>query len=342
MGAELTRKRVTLKDIAAELGLTHPTVSRALAGHEGISEETRKKVQQAARRLGYVANSGARLLRRGHSNVVGLLLPDMTNEFYAAVAQRLADDCARRGLQLLLSISANDPDRELAQVTALLDARPAGLIATLAPDAHPETLAYLAPMLCVQFMQGHPSLAGPVVTVEDSSGARKAMQHLLDLGHRAIAFVGPNADTPIGDARLRGIGEALAAAGCALDPDLIRLGPSTADFGESAVGSLLERGVAPTALYLSSAPLSLGGMRALSRRAAAVPGDISVIVAGGSPWYDAWPNGLTSVTLPGADLAAAAAEQLFRRLDGDEGDLPERLTLSFDLIRRGSTIPPSR
>lgn len=341
-GLELTRRRVTLKDIATELGLSHPTVSRALAANPSISEETRLRVQETALKLGYVANSGARLLRRGHANVVGLLLPDITNEFYAAVAQRLADECSERGLQLLLSISADDPGRELAQVKALLEARPSGLIVALSPQPRNETLSHLKNVLCVQFMQAHPGIEGPVVTVEDSSGARRAIEHLLGLGHRRIGFVGPEATTRIGDARLRGITQALAAVGHALDPSLALLGPSTAEFGAAAMSDLLDLPQPPTAVYLSSAPLSLGGMETVSRRGITVPDDISVVVAGGSPWYDAWPRGLTSVTLPSADLTDAAAMQLFERLENPGVDLEPVVQLSFELVVRGSTQPPSR
>jgi hypothetical protein len=92
-----------------------------------------RDVRRHTRRLGYVANSGARMLRRQHTDVVGLLLPDMTNEFYAAVAQRLAGDCGALGRELIVSISAEDPDRELALVRALLEARPSSLIAAVTP-----------------------------------------------------------------------------------------------------------------------------------------------------------------------------------------------------------------
>lgn len=338
----MTRKRVTLKDIAAELGLTHPTVSRALARHKSISEETRRRVEEASRKMGYVANSGARLMRSGRANVVGLLLPDITNEFYAAVAQRLADECSSRGLQLLLSISAGNADRELSLVTALLEARPAGLIAALSPKPHAETLDHLSNILCVQFMQPQPALDGQVVTVEDSGGARQAIKHLLALGHRRVGFVGPMENTLLGEARLRGVKEALRAMGQKLDPELFRLGASTAEFGFKAMEALLALPDRPTAVYLSSAPLSLGGMRQLSKTGLAIPNDISVVVAGGTAWYDAWPGGLTSVTLPSADLADAAAAQLFQRLDEPNAPPSQNVVLSFELCIRGSTAAPIR
>lgn len=334
----MTKRRPTVKDIAAELNLTHPTVSRALADHASISAETKARVEEAARRLGYVANSNARVLRNARSEVVGLLLPDVTNEFYAAVAQRLADDCSDRGRQLVLSISGGDPDRELKLVRALMETRPSVLILALTPEARPETLAYLRGTQCVQFMYPHPELPGPVVTVEDSGGARLAIERLLELGHRRIGFVGPPAESSIGNARLRGLRQALRNAHLELDEDLVQFGPSTSEFGSAATRSLLELPQPPTAIYLSSAPLSLGGVRELSARRVRIPEDLSVVVAGSAAWYDAWPGGLTSITLPMEELTRAASDLALRR-DRDE-TAGTAVTLAFQLIERGSTAAP--
>lgn len=331
----MRKSRPTLKDIAAELNLSHPTVSRALADHDSISRETKARIREVADRLGYVANSSARMLRVGSGNVVGVLLPDMTNEFYAAVAQRLADDSSARNQRLLLSISGGDPERELALVRALIEARPIGLVVALTEAPRAETLEYLRGVYCVQFMNVVSGLQGPSVSVTDSGGATLAMRHLLDLGHRRIGFVGPLPSERIGEARLRGINVALNAAGHELDSDLVRLGPSTADFGASAVEALLAMREPPTAIYLSSAPLSLGGMRMLGDRGVAIPGDMSVVVAGSASWYAVWPGGLTSITLPMSDLADAASTML----TNPEAMEQEHTQLSFQLLQRGSTIP---
>lgn len=331
------KSRPTLKDIAAELNLSHPTVSRALANHASISEETKANVREVARRLGYVANSSARMLRRGHSDVVGALLPDLTNEFYAAVAQRLADDCSRQGRQLVLSISAGDPQRELALVRTLIEARPAGLIVALDVHTLPETIDYLAGTHCVQFLVAHPGLQGPVVTVEDSGGARIAMEHLLGLGHRRIGFVGPAAETVIGDARLRGVRQALKGAGIELESELVRLGSSTAEFGFEAVQALMRLPKPPTAVYLSTAPLSQGGVRALSALGIRTPEDVSVVVAGSAVWYDIWPGGLTSVTLPMAELADSASSLVMKRPRKLRGGGAQVIQHAFVLVPRGST-----
>lgn len=335
----MRKSRPTLKDIAAELNLSHPTVSRALADHDSISADTKARIREVAYRLGYVANSNARMLRAGHSNVVGLLLPDITNEFYAAAAQRLADDCSERNQRLLLSISAEDPDRELALVRALLEARPSGLVVSLTATPRAETFEYLRSTYCVQFMNVHPNLEGPSVTVEDSGGAKLAMERLLQLGHRRIGFVGPSPSQSIGGARIRGLNQALAAAGRRLDSDLIRLGPSTPAFGYDAVEALLALPEPPTAIYLSSAPLSLGGMRSLSERKVRIPEEVSVIAAGSSAWYDVWPGGLTSITLPMVKLADAASTLLAS--PNKKESAASRVTLAFQLIERGSTAAPA-
>lgn len=335
------KSRPTLKDIAAELNLTHPTVSRGLADHESISEETKARIREVARRLGYVANSSARVLRQGHTNLVGLLLPDLTNEFYAAVAQRLADDCSKQGRQLVVSISAGDPDRELSLVRALLEVRPSGIIATVTPQPRPETIELLRGTYCVQFLTVHPELGGVAVTVEDSGGARQALQHLVRLGHRCIGYVGPSPELHIGEVRLRGVRQALALNRLKLDPALIQLGPSTGEFGHDAVLRLLDMPQRPTAIYLSTAQLSHGGLRALSERGLAVPRDLSVVVAGNAPWYEFWPGGgLTSITLPMAALADSASSLVMRRpRRSAAGKVGGTVELAFNLFERGSTGP---
>lgn len=331
----------TLKDIAAELNLSHPTVSRALAGDQRISDETKARILEVAQRLGYVANSGARMLKRGHSNVVGLLLPDITNDFYAAIAQKLAVECAVHGSQLVLSISGEDPDREHGLARTLLEARPSSLIVSLTGAPRPETVDLLRDTQCIQFMYVHPEIKGPVVTVENSGGARLAMEHLLELGHRRIAFIGPSLGSAIGEARLRGVNQALQARRIKLGDGLARLGPSTPEFGFEAVESLLRMQKPPTAIYFSTAALSFGGMKALSSRQVRIPADMSVVVAGNSPWYEIWPGGLTSITLPMIELADATSRLVLQRTPRKPPGKPfQTIQLAFRLFERGSTASP--
>jgi LacI family transcriptional regulator len=329
--------RVTLKDLAQHLNMAHSTVSRALSGNGSIGSETRDRVRQAARQFGYVANSGARLLRNGHSNVVGLLVPDFTNEFYSAIAQRMANECSQRGYQLMLSVSGNDAKREASMVEALLETRPSGLVVALTAAPRKETLDHLKGVPCVQFLRVHSRVAGAAVTIDDVAGGRLATEHLLSLGHRSIAYVGVPEALSTGTNRLLGFQNAMRLAGGGPDPALLRLTPPTGEGGFEAVTSLMKaRATRPTALFLSSPQLALGGMRAISHLRLATPGDLSVVTYGNSGWLEIWPGGLTSVQLPVEELAATASALLLQKAsDTQAANVP--VTLMPQLVIRGST-----
>lgn len=328
--------RVTLKDLAQHLNMAHSTVSRALSDHRSIGAATKERVRQAARQFGYVANSGARLLRNGHSNVVGLLVPDITNEFYSALAQTMANECSKRGQQLMLSVSENNTMREAAMVEALLETRPTGLMVALTAAPRKETINLLQSVSCVQFLRVHGRVAGPAVTINDIAGSRLAMDHLLLLGHRRIAFIGVPETLSTGANRLQGYQEAMRDAAIEVDEKLVYLAPPTAEGGFSAVSGLMAHKDRPSALFLSSPQLALGGVRALSQLGMKTPGDVSVVVYGNSGWFEIWPGGLTSVRLPVEELATTASALLLQ--EHRESKLHNTpVTLMPYLVERGST-----
>src|ERR1700730_12894095 len=129
---------VTILDIAKCLDISHTTVSRAIAGHEHISEETKRRVKQAVRQMGYVPNASARTMRGQRSSVIGLIIPDVQNDFYATVAKIVADNLAAHAMQLMLSVTEDDPDRELRELRALTEARPSGVIIVPTVAPHPQ------------------------------------------------------------------------------------------------------------------------------------------------------------------------------------------------------------
>ncbi|MBL0924500.1 MAG: LacI family DNA-binding transcriptional regulator [Sphingomonadaceae bacterium] len=328
--------KTTLKDLAAHLGLAHSTVSRALSNHDAISQDTKDRVRHAARQYGYVANSGARLLRTGHSQTVGLLVPDIVNEFYATIAKNLADDCSQRGHQLMLLVSDDDPQRELKLLQALLETRPAGVVVALTAVPRKETLSHLAGVRCIQFLRVHAKVQGLTVGADDAAAARMAIEHLLSLGHRAIGYVGVSEALSTGAARLRGYKETLEEAGVAPDPALIALIEPSVQGGARAAAQLMDRSPRPTALFLSSPQLALGGAQWLNAAKLRVPGDVSVISYGNSSWFDLWGSGLTAVSLPIQELAATASALLFRE-SGEELSGQTSVLLAPSLVKRGST-----
>lgn len=343
-GAAHGRARgTTIRDIADALGISHSTVSRALGGHPMISDATRASVARTARRLGYVPSAPARSMRGALSPLVGYVIPDIQNDFYASVAKRIADALAPHGLQLVLSVTEDDPERERRDVRALIEARAGAVIVTPTPAPHAETLRMLARTHAVQLVRRVGPLATDAVTVDDAAGTRAATTHLVQCGHRRIAYVGAPVSTSSGRARLAGFESALADAGLAPGPTV--LGTPRPESGRIAVERLLGEVPWPTALVLGSSELTLGALLALQAAGVAVPGTLSVVGYGDPTWFSLVGDGVTTVHLPVDEVAQAATTLV---LDGLRAAAtptraarpPARPTIRPRLTVRGSTRPP--
>lgn len=330
---------VTLKALAAHLNLAHTTVSRALSDHPHISSETKYRVKKAARDLGYIANSGARLLRTGHSPVIGLLVPDITNEFYSSVARILAEECSDSGRPLVLSVSEDDPQRELALIQALIGARPAALVVTLTANPKKETILKLRGTPVIQFLRSDPRVHGHSMTINDVLGGRLAGEHLADLGHTEIGFIGVPETLSTGAARLRGFRSGLADRGVVFLSELLRLCSPNADAGGRAFAELMALKKPPTAIFIASPQLALGVARVAQEQKLRVPADVSLVAYGNSSWFNFFAGGLTAVSLPVQELATAASSILFHDLKRGttDGVAPTAAALAPALIKRAST-----
>ena len=194
---------ITIKDIAQQLGLSPSTVGRAIADHPRISRETKERVRIAAKDLGYVANTPARVMRGGSSRLVGLLVPDVRNSFFSMVAYVLSKCFENEGFHLALSITDDDRDTEMQQVREMVSARVAGLV--IVPSAAPrrETLTLLQAVPHVQFLRRLPEIGTDWFGLDEERALLDATNHLLHLGHRRIAYIG-DIIFPTGKARYEG------------------------------------------------------------------------------------------------------------------------------------------
>jgi DNA-binding LacI/PurR family transcriptional regulator len=331
---------VTIRDIARELGISHATVSRALAGHPKINALTKARVRSAADAMGYVPNASARTIRNAHSLLVGLVIPDIQNDFYASVAKRVADTLAAKGYQLALSVTEDDPEREMRDVRAMLEARAAGVVVTLTSTPRPETLAMLRQVRTVQLVRRHAELDTDAVTIDDHSGTHAATHHLIQYGHRAIAYIGTTTAMSSGRARFDGFRQAMEQAG--LDASTTWLGPPRPEFARQAIGLMLRRKVRPTGLVLGSSELTLGALQGLQAGGLAYPEGISVVGYGDPPWFSLVGGGITTVSLPVADVSAMTAGLVLNDLTGEGVDQAAQTVASVSSIRpalvlRGST-----
>lgn len=329
---------ITARDVAAELGIAVSTVGRAMADDPRISEATKAKVRKVADRLGYVGNNPARVMRGGSSKLIGLMIPDVANDFYGAVAQTLSTCVDRQGYGLVLCLTEDDREREARQIRELVGARAAGII--LVPTARPrrEAKAMLDTVAHVQFLRQVPNLGNVWFGIDDAPAIQAATEHLISHGHTRIGYIGGTAQLSTGAARANGYQAALAQAGIAFDAALQHLDEPTASVGEAAAAKMLASANPPTAILTGSVHITLGVIQFLEHAGIDTPGQLSLIGFGEAPWFEWWRGGLTTVRPPVKDLATSCGLWLLENLrnTGSGTFGPYSATTNSLLVRRKS------
>jgi DNA-binding LacI/PurR family transcriptional regulator len=327
----------TLKDLAKALNVSVSTVARSLQDSPQISEPTKARVRNAAAELGYVVHSAARAVRLGRSSLIGLIIPDVENEFYGTLAKALAQCCDAGGFQLVLAITEDNAESEARQVRALSEARAAGIVIVPSPAPQRETLALLRRVTAVQLIRRADGLEGPWFGIDDEAALMQATEHLLDLGHQRIAYIGGPAALSTGQARLAGYRAAFAHRGLSAPDSLVRLGMPRSSFSGEAFAELWHSPDRPTAVVTGGARLTTGVIEAIGRLGLHVPADLSLVGYGDATM---WGADLTTITLPVREIALACGEFLLRHIRDDvsaEGTVPYRAMHRPTLAVRGST-----
>jgi LacI family transcriptional regulator len=337
---------VTIKHIAARLQVSPSTVGRALSDDPRISAATKKKVAEVAEEMGYVANLAARMMRGVSSNLVGFVIPDIRNGFYATIAHALSKCLQSAGFQLALSETEDDRIVELQSVRELASANVAGIIIVPTAKPHRETVRLLKLAPHVQLLRRHATIGDQWFGIDDAQALSEATTHLTQLGHRRIAYIGGTDDLPTGAARLQGYRAALPS-GEPEDAALVQLGvPGAMDFGRDATRRLLSLAERPTAIVAGSVQLTQGILQELTAQGLRVPDELSVVGFGDEPGFGWWGPGLTTVGLPVTDLATACGLWFIHQIRQSAVPLTRYASISqATLIVRGSTRrlgPPAK
>ncbi|WP_448061282.1 LacI family DNA-binding transcriptional regulator [Cellulomonas hominis] len=325
---------VTLRDVARAAGVSPATASRALAAPDRVAPARREAVERAAHELGYQPNRAARELATGRTGQLCLLVPDLANPFFAAVAKAVQSRARTAGYAVLVTDSEEDARLE-AEIVTQLAPRVDGVI-VCSPRADEATLAHLAPGVPLVLVN-RTSEHRPAVVVDDADGVRQAVEHLLALGHQRIAYVGGPASS-WSDARRRG---ALADLAAQHRLDLVDLGhvPPVFTGGVATADRVLASGA--TAALAFNDLVALGLMDRLRTRDAQVPGQLSVVGFDDTSAATLVSPALTTVGLPLAALGRTAVDLLLDVVDAPElADAePEVTVLPVALVVRGTTGP---
>lgn len=333
---------VRLRDIAQRAGVSTMTVSKALRGAPDVAAATRERVRALAAELGYVPDLAAQGLRRRATRMLGLIVPTPTNPVFARVVLAIEERTYEIGYELLYAHTLNLIQREEHIIRRMLARRVEGMflcpVARLQPEArlYQELHARRLPVVLLgqpgPFCQQFPYVAG-----DDEAGSCEATRHLLQLGHRRIAFLmGPLA-APWAHERLAGYRRALREAGIEPDDNLLFPGGSTIDDGAKAATQLLADARGATAVQASSDLVAIGCGNVLLDHGLRIPEDISLVGFGNILSAAFFRVPLTTVRQPKRRLGNAAMDLMSRLLRGLSAE-PVRLPATLSI--RASTAPP--
>ena len=332
----------TAKDLAKELEISVSTVGRALANDPRISAATRQRVMEAALRSGYVASRAAQMMRGASSRLVGLILPDLGNSQYSIGAHALAKCLEAEGFQLVLSESGDDPMTELRHLRELCSAGVAGIVIIPSPKPLPESARLLKTTPHVQLIRRHASLGEQWFCFDNTRALQDATQHLVELGHKRIAYIGPTPTLNTGQERLQGF--QLAQNSAVVDKELVVCGPGTStEFGRKALRQLLALRRPPTGLVLGSLQVTRGILDEVVDTGLRIPDQLSVVGFSDEPGFRWWGPGLTTISVPNAEITTSCGLWLIHQMKQKNTGSDSRYssTSPGKLVIRGSTRPLS-
>lgn len=335
--------RPTQRDIAQATGLSQALVSLVLRGdsNHSIPDKTRQRVIRAARRLGYVANRAARSLRTQRTYTIAVVIRDITNPFYPQFVRGIQDVAEAHHIDVTTYNTDDDHEKELRSVDRINESRPDGLI--IVPfSLTGQDLSAVARSGTAIAVVASPQLLTrrrpPIdcIDIDNTSAARTAVTHLLELGHTRVAMISGQSGGRLPDQRRAGYLNALLAQGVRSDPKLIRTGDFSVEGGYKAMCELIDLRPRPTAVFAANDLMAMGALRAARDAGVQVPHDISIVGFDDVVYSRLLNPSLTSVAQFPDRIGAKAAELVLERISAP--DLEARVVeLPYELIVRESS-----
>jgi len=336
-------QKYTMRDVARLAGVSVATVSAVINGTVTVSERLTGKVENAMKALDYHPDQVARSLKVGRTQVVGMVVPDLTNAFFPEVIQGAEDAARLQGYSVILCNSNEEPEQERRHLSTLFSRRVDGVLLACsdASAAYDSLVRRRFPIVFVDRIPQGVSFAG--VSTDNEDAGRRATRHLIELGHKRIAFITGNLrHSPHAD-RLHGFRKAMQESNLAVRDEYLQVGDLTMDSGYRAGLDMLRRPEPPTAIIPSNNRMLLGVMRAVNQHGARCPEDVSIVGFDDFPWTQHLTPPLTVLSQPAHEIGKKALEMLLlkiRATEGSEENHDSLIRLKADLKVRESTAPP--
>jgi LacI family transcriptional regulator len=332
---------ITIKDLARELKISPSTVSRALKDHPDISKETKRAVNELAKRLNYQPNAVALSLKQRRSNTIGVIIPEIVHYFFSSVISGIEDIAYDAGFNVIICQSNERYEREVANAKTLIANRVDGVLVSISKDT--EDYAHLYNFRnnnipIVFYDRVVPGFFADQVIIDDFDASYRATRHLIDSGRQHIAhFAGPQ-KLLIGKQRKDGYLKALNEAGLEEDEELI-IEADNFEKARTAIIQLLNSGKKFDALFATNDLTAIGAMQTIKKQGLSIPNDIAVVGFSDGRFSGITEPNLTSVDQHGYEMGTIATQMLLRRITSEDDEYPfETKILDANLIVRGSSI----
>ncbi|MFB7112439.1 LacI family DNA-binding transcriptional regulator [Streptomyces sp. NPDC056190] len=334
----------SIKDVAAAAGVSVATVSRVLNEHRSVSADARARVLASVEALGYRPNAVARSLRTHRTRTLGLVISDVLNPYFTALARSVEEEARTLGYSVIIGNADERPGLQDHHVRTLLDRRIDGLLVSPADGGSPLMLDAAragTPMVFVdRWIEG---VDVPVVRSDGRAAVRDLVAHLYGLGHRRLAIIAGPAATTTGRERVEAFREALAAHGLPLPDAYVGQGDFRAGSGRRVTESFLGLPEPPEAVFAADNLMALGALDAIRARGLRVPDDIALAAFDDIPWFPHTDPPITAIAQPTGELGRAAVRALVDRIAGRPArsvTLPARLVVRRSCGEPGAGAVP--
>jgi len=335
--------KVTIQDIARELSITAATVSRALNNNPAIKESTRKAVKETAERLNYQPNKIASSLRKGKSNIIGVLIPSAEINFLGSVVHGIEKVANENNYNVLIYQSNEMYEYEKKGIQTFLQSQVDAVFASISKetinlDHYSELKKRGIPLIL--FDRANDNLGVSSVVVDDYAGAFEATKHLIKQGCKRIAHIGGQQHVTIFNQRLKGYIDALNVHNIAVDEDLIVYGKVSIESGRECMKKLLAGNTLPDAVFAVEDFTALGAMQAIKENGKKIPDDIAIIGFANEAFGEYLTPSLSTVNQQTVVMGQEAAKLFFDNLNTGKHSQhhPRKLVLQPELICRQSSI----
>lgn len=335
-------QKVTIKDIARELGVSPSTVSRALKDHPDISPQTRKQVKDLVEKLNYQPNAIALSLRNNRTNIIGVMVPELVHHFFSSVISGIESEAMKSGFNVMLFQSGEDYEREVLNTKALINSRVDGVLVSVAKTS--KKFSHIKQLIengipVVFFDRVCDDVEADKVVVDDFEGAFNATEYLIKSGCKRIAHFGSQQHLQIGYQRKRGYITALEKHGLEVDDNLF-LQCDTFNDAMRLTEVFMRQSNRPDGIFSVNDITGVGALNVIKRMGLRVPEDVSIIGFSDGLVSSVTEPLLTTVSQHGEDMGIKAASILLKRIiEENEKYTPVTEVIKTDLIIRDSTKP---